>query len=283
MSSRRADWKKAAAGEMAAGAAFWVHVGSELARDADFDAWRKGFDQANKHWHGVDDGVHQVVVGVPGKDGPLSITATAPWDQGGQVHLVPEPYQGVLEVDGKELGRPLLAAVEPLCSLPPGTGPLQCMTVPAGKAFSWEAESGMVLPGMNSGDDAAASGHRYVGQKPSPLGQPSGIVLWSLAIERPGRYRLWARVRSADALHGKFSLQVIGEDGAVMPAVIWTPQPSDAWLWQPLDFDRASPASSGLSNALDLSQGVYRIQLQTRQSGTMIDKLRLTVEPNERP
>ena len=36
-------WKKAAADEMAAGAAFWVRVGSDLTRDADFDAWRKEF------------------------------------------------------------------------------------------------------------------------------------------------------------------------------------------------------------------------------------------------
>ena len=63
----------------------------------------------------------------------------------------------------------------------------------------WEAESGLVLPGMAIGEDAEASGGRYVGQEPSPIGQPSGIVIWSLAIERPGRYWLWARVRSADA------------------------------------------------------------------------------------
>ena len=119
------------------------------------------------------------------------------------MQLVPKPYQGVLEVDGKELGRPLLAAVEPLCSLPPGTGPLCSMNVPAGKAFFWEAESGLVLPGMAIGDDAQASGGRFVGQESSPIGQPSGSVTWSLAIERPGRYWLWARVRSADAAgHG---------------------------------------------------------------------------------
>ena len=218
-------------------------------------------------------------VEVPGKDGPLSITADAPWDQAGRVQLVPKPYQGVLEVDGKELGRPLLAAVEPLCSLPPGTGPLRCMTVPAGKAFFWEAESGLVLPGMAVGDDAEASGGRYVGQEPSPLGQPSGSVMWSLAIERPGRYWLWARVRSADArLMARFPFQVIGEDGAVMPAATWLLRSPGAWQWQPLQFEGAkSPAG------LDLSKGVYRIQLQTRQSGTMIDRLMLTADPNERP
>ena len=47
-------------------------------------------------------------------------------------------------------------------------------------------------------------------------------------------------------------------------------------------------ATSGLKGAkaptgLDLSEGVYRIQLQTRQSGTMIDRLMLTTDPQERP
>ena len=108
---------------MAAGAAFWVRIGSQLTRDADFDAWRKDFEQRKAlccpcvRPTGLQ-------VEVSGKEGPLSISAHAPWDQAARVQLVPKPYQGVLEVDGKELGRPLLAAVEPLCSLPPGTGPL---------------------------------------------------------------------------------------------------------------------------------------------------------------
>jgi len=275
---RRADFENAEAGDMIAGAAFWVRIASELHRDADFDAWRKEFDRAMADWH-VEGAPHRVAIEVPGKDGPVSIAATPPWDQGGRVQLVPKPYQGVLEVNGKELGRSLLTAVEPLCSLPPRTGPLQCITVPAGKAISWEAESGMVLPGMEIGEDRIASGHRYVKQMPSPLGQPSGIVTWSLAIEKADHYWLWARVRSAVALHALLYLQVIGEDGAVMPAATWTPRSSGDWQWQPLDFNRAPSTSSELSNALYLSKGVYRLQLQTRRSGAMIDQLMLTTKP----
>ncbi len=48
------------------------------------------------------------------------------------MQLVPKPYQGVLEVNGKELGLPLLAAIEPLASLPPGTAALRATTAPAG-------------------------------------------------------------------------------------------------------------------------------------------------------
>ena len=188
---------------MAAGAAFWVRIGSQLTRDKDFDAWQKDFDKAKPCSVVVADN-QRVDFVAPGKDGPLSITAKAPWDQAGRVQLEPKPFQGLLEVNGKELGLPLLAAVEPLCSLPPGTGPLVPTTVPAGKVAFWEAESGLILPGMAIGEDPQASGGRYVGQESSPIGQPSGSVTWTLAIERPGRYWLWARVRSADARHGAF-------------------------------------------------------------------------------
>jgi hypothetical protein len=141
----------------------------------------------------------------------------------------------------------------------------------------------MVLPGMAVGDDPQASGGHYVGQESLPIGQPSGSVTWSLAIEKPDRSWLWARVRSADALHGEFSFQVIGEDGVEIPAANWAPRSPGVWQWQPLGFDRTFPAALGLSNALDLSKGVYHIRLQTRQSGTMIDRLMLTADPKERP
>ena len=264
------------ADDMVAGTAFWVRVGSELTRDADFDAWRKDFNESSRRVTvGATENLH---FEVPGKDGPLSITVGAPWDQSARMQLVPKPYQGVLEVNGKELGLPLLTAVEPLCSQPPGAGPLGSMNVPAGKAFFWEAESGLVLPGMAVGEDAEASGHRYVGQAPSPIGQPSGSVTWSLAIERPARYWLWARVRSDNGNQGAFSFQAIGEDGAVMPPATWIPRAPGTWQWQPLQFEGAkSPAG------LDLGKGVYHIQLQTRRSGTMIDRLMLTADPRERP
>ncbi|MGO9113501.1 MAG: hypothetical protein ACLP9L_30080 [Thermoguttaceae bacterium] len=273
---RCADLEKTLAGEMVAGAAFWVRIGSRLIDDVDFDTWRNDFDQA-KPCVAVES-AQRVQVEAPGKEGPLSITADGPWDRTCRVKIVPKPYEGVLEVNGEERGLPLLAAVEPLGSLPPGMGPLSCMNVPAGKTFFWEAESGLVLPGMAVGDDVQASGRRYVGQEPSPIGQPSGSVTWSLVIEKPNRYWLWARVRSADTHHGAFSFEVIGPEGAILPAATWILRSPGKWQWQPLRFEGAtSPA------ALDLSKGVYRIQLQTRQSGTMIDRLMLTADPKERP
>jgi hypothetical protein len=193
------------------------------------------------------------------------------------VRLVPEPYQGSLEVNGKELGRPILIASELLKTCPPGSQPLVSRNVPAGKAFFWEAESGLVLPGMTVLSDAEASGQSCVGQESSPIGQPSGCVLWSLAIEKPGRYWLWARVRS-DARRGAFAVQVIGADGAILPTGNWIPRAPHDWLWQQLEFEGAKSPT-----ALNLTKGACLFQFQTRQSGTRIDRLMLTDDPNQRP
>ena len=63
-----------------------------------------------------------------------------------------------------------------------------------------------------------------------------------------------------------------------MPRGTWILRSPGDWRWQPLKFEGAkSPA------ALDLPEGICRIQLQTRQSGTMIDRLMLTTDPKERP
>jgi hypothetical protein len=272
----RTDLEKADASQFAAGALLRVRVGSNLTGEADFNAWRKEFETS--HIHLAECSTQRFHVEVSGKDGPLSITANKPWDPSARVELIPRPFQGVLEVDGNEVGRPLLEAVEPLASLPPGKRPLNNLTVSAGEPFFWEAESGLVLPGMLVGDDAEASGRRYVGQEPSPVGQPSGSVTWSLAIQKSDRYWLWARARSTDLYHGTLSVQVTGEDGPVMPAANWLLRSQGAWQWQPLVLEGAKSP-----RALDLSKGVYHIRLQTRQSGTMIDRLMLTADPTARP
>ncbi len=187
---RRADFETGDANSPVATAAIWVRVGSEL-DGAKFDAWQKQFDATSvsvKEKLGK-----RIEIELSGKDGALSIAADAPWDASAKVHLVPQPYQGVLEIDGREVGRPLLTAVEPLCSCPPNDGPLSCVAVPVGKPVYWEAESGLILPGMEVVDDAAASGRRCVGQEHSDTGEPSGIALWTLNVEKSGRYWLWAR------------------------------------------------------------------------------------------
>lgn len=273
---RRPSLQSVRTGEAFASDVIWVRVGSGLKSDADFAKWREQFEIAKVTISGKYG--KRFEVEVQGKDGPLSVAADAPWDASSKVRLVPPPYQGVLEVNGKEVGRPLLTAAEPLSSLPHDRGPLECIKVAPGKAAYWDAADGLVLPGMTVHEDVAMAGRRYVVQEPSTFGEPSGIALWSLQVEKPGRYWLWAHVRSSDAKQGKFEIRVIGEEGATMRPADWLLRSSGDWQWKPLEIGgNTSPLP------LDLPKGLVRIALQTRQSGTCIDRLMLTDDSRQRP
>ncbi len=105
----RAELETNVAAHAVAGAALWVRVGSNLASDADFQRWRNAFEAARPS--SVQSSDKRMRIVVPGTEGPLSIDAEPPWDRAGRVSLVPEPFLGVLEIDGKDVGRPLLDAV----------------------------------------------------------------------------------------------------------------------------------------------------------------------------
>jgi hypothetical protein len=272
----RDELRSAAAGQPPACAVFWLRVGSALNSDAAFQAWRTDFESAQCKTVVSDDSIE---IRAAGQDGPLAISAGAPWNATGRVRIEPRPCQGVLEVDGHEVGRPLLTSVEPLSSMPSDGGPLHAIAVASGKAVYWDAAAGLVLPGMSVREDDATSAHRYVVQEPSALGEPSGIVLWSLQVEKAGSYWLWAHARSTDAKRGKFEFRVIGEAGAVTPPADWLLRSSPGeWQWKPLEI-----GGNGSPLHLDLPKGLVRIALQTRQTGTSIDRLMLTDDPGKRP
>ena len=267
---------RATAGDHPAGTAFWVRVGSGLVRDDDFDAWRKRFEAARPA--AIEVAARQIRLEVPGVDGPVSIAAEPPWDQGGQVCLVPPPCRGTLELDGREIGRPLLTAVEPLASCPPGAGPLAPIRVNEGKSVHWEAEAGLVVPGIAVFNDAEASAGRYVCQKAEAIAQPNGHVSWLLDVAKPGKYRLWARVRASDEKHNSCYVSVLGDHGWLLTQKIWSFPVGDGWQWQSFRVDRNKAATP-----LDLPAGTCRLHIRTREPGLSIDRLFLTPSPDERP
>ena len=98
---------------LGAGAAMWVRVGSGLATDEAFRAWRKQFTEARAEARM--DG-NRLVLKAAGSEGLLQIETTAPKGENTQVD--PPPARCVLEVDGKDIGREILSRVV-LPPLPP--------------------------------------------------------------------------------------------------------------------------------------------------------------------
>lgn len=260
----------------AAGAAFWVRVGTGLATQRDFDAWRTRFQAARPRT--VQVAAAQTCIEVPGQDGPLRITVEPPLDRGGRVRICPEPCRGPIELDSQEIGRPLLAAVEPLRSAPPGANPLEPIRVPVDKPVSCPAASGLVLPGMATFADPAAPAGRYVCQPAGPIAGPNGSVSWLLEVQRAGRYWLWARLRSPDREPHSFYVSLLDSEGWLGASRIWQLPPHSGWQWEPL-----RPRDSQDPVALDLPAGPCRLHLRTRQPGAALDRLMLTPNASDVP
>jgi hypothetical protein len=95
-----------------AGAAMWVRIGSNLATDAAFAAWRKQFAAA-KADAAMDAG--RLLLKAAGVDRPLQIETTTP--KGENTQIDPPPARCVLDVDGKDIGREILER-NPVAPLP---------------------------------------------------------------------------------------------------------------------------------------------------------------------
>jgi hypothetical protein len=89
-----------------AGAAIWVRVGSGLKTDEDFSSWRKQFAEAGAEIVAKPESIKLKVSGV---DGPVSVTASAPWSVPDS--LEPAPTRYALELNGKDVGSKILSAV----------------------------------------------------------------------------------------------------------------------------------------------------------------------------
>ena len=96
----------------AAGAAFWIRVGSGLDTDDAFNAWRAAFAASAVEVRADAAGI---AIRVAGQDGPLSITAAPPFTVATTVE--PAWPRHLLACDGVDVGRRLLSELEPVKSL----------------------------------------------------------------------------------------------------------------------------------------------------------------------
>ncbi|MHB1037600.1 MAG: carbohydrate-binding protein [Pirellulales bacterium] len=262
-----------------AGAALWIRIGSGLATDAAFEAWRKRFEQSMPRCAEVSERFARF--DVPGEGGTVSVAADAPFGASGGVTLEPGPPDGILQLDGREIGRPILESVEPVLALRGRKNPLEPLDVPAQGSVWWEAETGLILPGMTVTEDAGASGGAYVGQPMNGrAGRAAGSVVWSLRVAKAGRYYLWGRVWAPDEKTNSFGLRVLGSADDSPARLTWQIAPGQGWQWRRLSD---SVAKSRTPTALSLPAGLCRLELLVREPGTRIDRVWLTSVANEEP
>jgi len=79
-------------------------------------------------------------------------------------------------LDGEDVGRQLLKDIEPIPSFEARRVSAPVIKVPEKGGVFWEAENGLINPGMEIRPDATASGGAYVWPPGEPGGKGSGMV-----------------------------------------------------------------------------------------------------------
>ncbi|MFQ6096671.1 MAG: hypothetical protein ACE5O2_03025 [Armatimonadota bacterium] len=257
-----------------AGAAFWVRVAGGVATEAAFRDWRKRFAAATVDIHASPD---EVGVSAVGADGPVSISAAAPYS--GCAATDPAPPRAVLELDGEDIGRGILRRIEPIKSYEAERGLAAPVMVSADRGTYWEAESGHIVPPMEVGEDEEASGGKYVWMPGDPGargGDQLGSVTWRLIVPKAAGYYVWGRVVAPTPDDDSFFVTV--GDSSLIALAEWHTGTHENWEWTPLALDNSREPTR-----LALPEGETSLRLRVREDGTKIDRLFITLDPNERP
>ncbi len=262
------------------GVGLWVRVGSGLTESKQFHQWRSRFERVlSERQYTVEVGADRISLAVFAPTQPVRCSASRPWGKGGKVELYPQPSLAVLELDGKDIGRPLLAAVEPIRGYTGPTGEKPLILPAEGGWF--EAEHTLLFPAMEIQHDAAASAGRFVWQPAASAATSApGMVVFPLQVEQSGKYHLWLRVQTdgptADSLFVRLSTPTYWLDRTA-----WPLRHIKGWNWQSLRLTATQQPNH--SEPLELPSGLCFIVFQTREPGVKIDKLLLTPKADFRP
>jgi hypothetical protein len=249
------------------GAALWVRVGTGLTDERQFDDWLSEFCKTKPDEVKATEQVVRLQAPTPA--GPVRLAAAAPFGQGGEIELAPEPTRGTLEIDGQEVGRPILERLECVKRHLEKLETEKVVIVPADRGVYWEAEAGLVFPGMQVGEDAGASRGRFVWQSPaSSWDQVTGTVRWTLKLAEAGRYYFWGRVWAPDLETDSFFVTLSTATSDLVARADWHTTSGAGWRWVPLALNRARQPT-----VFELPAGEIRLQLTARESGTKIDRL----------
>jgi hypothetical protein len=259
-----------------AAAAFWVRIGTDLKSDEEFAKWRQQFAATKADVHASPERVRIAVAGV---DGPVAVSAAAPYAK--SLPIEPPPTRAVLACDGDDIGKRLLGSIEPVKSFLAKRAAIVPIKIPAGKDVYWEAEAGDVMPPMSCGEDSAASGGFFVWMPAKPGERASsrvGSATWELRVEKAGQYYLWGRVLAPTPENDSFYLRAFTDDTEIIEPTTWPTGTRKQWQWIRVTPERTKPPAP-----LALPAGSLSLQLRIREAGTKIDQLFLTPQATVEP
>ena len=243
---------------------FWVRIGSGLASEEAFEKWRTDFRDAKIQ---LETSPESVSAHLPSG---VAIGAGSPFLQAQMP--APLPTRSVLELNGKDIGGPLLRAVEPLRSAATAPAP-PVLTIRSNAAFRWEAEAGQVLPFFEIAADPQASGGKFtwVPGDPGKAGSMDlGKVTWRLRLPTAGKFTLAARVRTPSPEDDSVRIQIRTAGTDLLSVQDWHLGAHREWGWTTL----TNPATRR-PQVVDLPAGEFTLEMHPREDGAMIDQLEL--------
>lgn len=258
-----------------AGASFWLRVETGLTDEEGFRKWRQDFAAARESIQASTDSVRVEVQGV---EGTVMVSAAAPF--AGPSTLEPPPSRAVLELDGEDIGRGILAEVEPIRSYQEQIAAAPVDGLPPNAGTYLEAEAGVVLPNMVVAEDPQASGGKYVWTpgEPGAKGGGQGSVTWRLRVVREGTYYIWGRVMAPTPDDDSFYVRVFTESAEPISDAEWRTGTHEQWEWASVSLDRQTSPTP-----IVLPSGGVSLQLRTREDGTKVDRLYITPDADDRP
>jgi len=253
-----------------AGAAFWLRIGSGLADEAAFAAFRRSFQAARAD---IEVSTNALSIQVAGLRQPLSIAAHAPFDC--DPVTSPQPPRVTLGFDGDDLGRAALEKCAVIQDYLKSRRQAPPVDVVADHPTVWEAEQAtLTVPYEVATNDAAASSGTYlwVPEIGGVNSGGSGRAVYTLRAARAGRYALAARVLTPTPDDDSFLLSARTEGGTeLFPETVWSPGVFKTWTWREI----SQPGGRG-PITLDLPEGTSTLILRSREAGSKLDQFRLT-------
>ncbi len=246
-------------------ALLWIRVAHGLSSDADLVQWDRVFRSAEARVNVTDNAAEFTAAGLAG---PLSLHVVQASTPSLYAETLPAPPAGILEVDGVELGRPLLEALEPLHAIAKTWESYQPEQLPESGTHRWEAEDAIALPSCFR-EDPEASNRGYV--------TVNDDVTWRLQVPAAGIYYLWARIQADDPEHDSSFVQwTPGTAGRARHE--WHVTRGTNWHWDRIAFAKASEPAQ-----FDLSAGVVELTFSIREPDLRIDQLFITRDPAATP
>ena len=290
-----------------AGIAFWVRIGCQIESSRYFESWYTNFQRNQilqptenpeldpkknvdipKHLH----------FAVEGQNGQLSLDVRSPAGRRFVTQIKPGPRQALLEVDGQDIGRPILAQMDLVQKyeqeLYDAFRSQQIRVAPDSPQY-WRAERGRVCSPMKKVPKVPTHtepGEHFVWMPRARLGGSEiGSVAWILDIERDADYYIWGAINAPTRKNDSFHIRISQYNGEPPLAgmttdplylAAWHTGTTDegGWGWKPLRIlnedgtDQPSP--------LHL-EGRIKLQLFAREHGIKIDRLFITDDPHATP